>query len=250
MNQKTELPITARRLMIPIHLEQLEFRYPRSDFLLKIDQLAIEAGSRVAIVGPSGSGKTTLLNLMAGICSPQQGRIQIGSHAVSTMSDAERRNFRISRIGMVFQQFELVDYLNTEENILLPFAINQSIRLSPEDRQYAESLAVQMGLGDKIRRLPHRLSQGEQQRVAICRALVTRPSLIFADEPTGNLDPKNKTRILDILFGVNREEGQTLIVVTHDTQILDGFERIIDFQDFTVDANPASQPDRPRESQS
>jgi len=236
--------------MIPIHLEQLEFRYPQSDFLLKIGQLSIDAGSRVAIVGPSGSGKTTLLNLMAGICRAQQGRIQIGKHSVGEMSDAERRNFRISRIGMVFQQFELVDYLNTEENILLPFAINQSIRPTGEDRQYAKSLAVQMGLGDKLGRLPNRLSQGEQQRVAICRALVTRPSLIFADEPTGNLDPKNKTRILDILFDVNRDQGQTLIVVTHDTQILQGFERIIDFQDFTVENDSDSQPDRLLESSS
>jgi putative ABC transport system ATP-binding protein len=151
---------------------------------------------------------------------------------------------------MVFQQFELVDYLNTEENILLPFAINQSISPTGEDRQYAESLAVQMGLGDKLRRLPNRLSQGEQQRVAICRALVTRPSLIFADEPTGNLDPKNKTRILDILFDINRDQGQTLVVVTHDTQILDGFERIIDFQDFTVEANTDSQTDRLLEKRS
>ncbi len=236
--------------MIPIHLEQLEFRYPQSDFLLKIEQLTIDAGSRVAIVGPSGSGKTTLLNLMAGICRAQQGRIQIGEHSVGEMSDSERRNFRISRIGMVFQQFELVDYLNTEENILLPFAINQSISPTGEDRQYAESLAVQMGLGDKLRRLPNRLSQGEQQRVAICRALVTRPSLIFADEPTGNLDPKNKTRILDILFDINRDQGQTLVVVTHDTQILDGFERIIDFQDFTVEANTDSQTDRLLEKRS
>lgn len=222
--------------MIPINLDQLEFQYPRSDFRLVIEQLSIDAGSKVAIVGPSGSGKTTLLNLMAGIYVPEQGRIQIGSYTVSEMSDAERRNFRISKIGMVFQQFELVDYLNTEENILLPFAINQSIRPTGKDRQYAETLAEEMGLGDKLKRLPGRLSQGEQQRVAICRALVTRPGLIFADEPTGNLDAKNKGKILDILFKVNREQGQTLIVVTHDTQILDGFERTIDFQEFTVDS--------------
>ena len=231
--------------MIPINLDQLEFQYPRSDFRLVIEQLSINAGSKVAIVGPSGSGKTTLLNLMAGIYVPQQGRIQIGADSVSEMSDRDRRNFRISKIGMVFQQFELVDYLNTLENILLPFAINQSIRPTRQDRQYAESLVQEMGLGDKLRRLPSRLSQGEQQRVAICRALVTRPKLIFADEPTGNLDPKNKTKILDILFKVNQEQGQTLIVVTHDMQILDGFERTIDFQEFTVDSASGSQLDDP-----
>ena len=227
--------------MIPIHLDQLEFQYPQSDFRLVIEHLEIDAGRRVAIVGPSGSGKTTLLNLMAGIYTPELGNIRIGEQNVSQMKDAERRNFRISKIGMVFQQFELVDYLSTLENILLPFAINPSLGKTPEDHQYAISLAKKMGLGDKLKRLPSRLSQGEQQRVAICRALVTRPSLIFADEPTGNLDTKNKSKILDILFRINQEQGQTLIVVTHDTQILDGFDRIIDFQDFTVDSNSTAE---------
>ena len=227
--------------MIPIHLDQLEFQYPQSDFRLVIEHLVIDAGRRVAIVGPSGSGKTTLLNLMAGIYTPELGSIRIGEQNVSQMKDAERRNFRISKIGMVFQQFELVDYLSTLENILLPFAINPSLGKTAEDNQYAISLAKKMGLGDKLKRLPSRLSQGEQQRVAICRALVTRPSLIFADEPTGNLDTKNKSKILDILFRINQEQGQTLIVVTHDTQILDGFDRIIDFQDFTVDSNSTAE---------
>ncbi len=227
--------------MIPIHLDQLEFQYPQSDFRLVINHLVIDAGSRVAIVGPSGSGKTTLLNLMAGIYAPEFGSIRIGEQNVAQMKDAERRNFRISKIGMVFQQFELVDYLSTLENILLPFAINPSLGKTPEDHQYAISLAKKMGLGDKLKRLPSRLSQGEQQRVAICRALVTRPSLIFADEPTGNLDTKNKSKILDILFRINQEQGQTLIVVTHDTQILEGFDRIIDFQDFTVDSNSTAE---------
>jgi putative ABC transport system ATP-binding protein len=224
--------------MIDISLNQLEFQYPRSDFRLVIEQCSIPAGKKVAIVGPSGSGKTTLLNLMAGIHVPDKGQIHLGETPLSEMPDAERRNFRISQIGMVFQQFELVDYLTTMENILLPFAINQSMQQSAEIREYADSLADQMGLGDKRKRLPSRLSQGEQQRVAICRALVTRPKLIFADEPTGNLDPRNKKKILDILFHVNQEQGQTLIVVTHDMQILDGFEQVIDFQDFTVDTNP------------
>ncbi|MCH2178959.1 MAG: ABC transporter ATP-binding protein [Mariniblastus sp.] len=224
--------------MIDISLNQLEFQYPRSDFRLVIEQCSIPAGKKVAIVGPSGSGKTTLLNLLAGIHLPDKGQINLGDSLLCNMSDAERRNFRISQIGMVFQQFELVDYLTTMENILLPFAINQSLQQSAEIREYADSLAEQMGLGDKRKRLPSRLSQGEQQRVAICRALVTQPKLIFADEPTGNLDPRNKKKILDILFQVNQQQGQSLIVVTHDMQILNGFEQVIDFQDFTVDSNP------------
>ena len=221
--------------MIDIAIQNLEFKYPRSDFRLAIQDPVIQAGSKVAIVGPSGSGKTTLLNLMAGIFLPGSGEIKLGSDVISSMSDSQRRDFRISNIGMVFQQFELVEYLNTVENILMPFAINQSIRATTADRERAEYWATKMGLGDKLRRFPHRLSQGEQQRVAICRALITDPQLIFADEPTGNLDPKNKTRILDLLFQVNQEQGQTLIVVTHDMQILEGFDRILDFQQFTQD---------------
>ena len=150
--------------MIDISLNQLEFQYPRSDFRLVIEQCSIPAGKKVAIVGPSGSGKTTLLNLLAGIHLPDKGQINLGDSLLCNMSDAERRNFRISQIGMVFQQFELVDYLTTMENILLPFAINQSLQQSAEIREYADSLAEQMGLGDKRKRLPSRLSQGEQQR--------------------------------------------------------------------------------------
>ncbi len=215
-----------------IRIENLRFQYPRSDFELSIDRLHVADGAKVAIVGPSGSGKTTLLNLIAGIGIPQTGTISVADQTVSSMSDAQRRDFRIRNIGMVFQQFELVDYLRGLDNVLLPYSINRSLNLTPDRRARAVELATAMGLDAKIKRWPHQLSQGEQQRVAICRALIAEPQLVLADEPTGNLDPANKTKILNLLFAQCDQTNQTLVVVTHDMAILDGFDEIIDFERF------------------
>jgi putative ABC transport system ATP-binding protein len=223
-----------------ISIRQLRFRYPQSSFQLAIDDLTIERGEKVAIIGPSGSGKTTLLNLLAGISVPDSGELKIGEQDLRKMSESQRRNFRISRIGLVFQQFELIDYLTAKDNILLPYLINRSLTLNETIRQEAVARAESMGLQGKLTRRPQKLSQGEQQRVAICRALINQPEIILADEPTGNLDPANKRLILDILFeqaGLNR---QTLIVVTHDLGILAGFDRTIDFSElYVVDPAPS-----------
>ena len=221
-----------------IEIDNLRFRYPRSDFLLQIPKLNIDSGEKVAIVGPSGSGKTTLLNLIAGIVVPISGEIRVDTQTVSTLSDAQRRNFRIANVGMVFQQFELVEYLDTRNNILLPFAINKSLNLSQSVRSEASEIAKKMGLGSKLKRRSNQLSQGEQQRVAICRALITNPKLILADEPTGNLDPANKRLILDLMFEQADQREQTLVVVTHDMGIIEGFDRIIDFELFRIEKDP------------
>jgi putative ABC transport system ATP-binding protein len=214
-----------------ISISHLRFRYPDSNFRLVIDDLKIEAGEKVAVVGPSGSGKTTLLNLIAGIMVPDSGQLQVEGVDISKLSDAQRRNFRISRIGLIFQQFELIDYLTARDNILLPYWINRSLTLNGEIRSEAIERANSMGLSDKLNRRPQKLSQGEQQRVAICRALINRPKILLADEPTGNLDPSNKQLILEILFQQISANGQTLVVVTHDLGILAGFDRIIDFSE-------------------
>lgn len=217
-----------------IRIQNLRFRYPNSDFELSIPRLEIAEGEKVALIGPSGSGKTTLLNLIAGIESPLGGELIVDRQHLAAMSEAQRRNFRISRVGFVFQQFELLEYLTAADNILLPFHINRSLELTPQRKELAAQRAAQMGLAGKLNRHPDRLSQGEQQRVAICRALVNNPALILADEPTGNLDPANKRKILDLLFELVSGGGQTLIVVTHDLGILEGFDRIIDFQKFGI----------------
>jgi putative ABC transport system ATP-binding protein len=215
-----------------ICIEDLCFRYRDGGFTLAIERLEIDPGTKVAFVGPSGSGKTTLLHLVAGILAPQQGHIRVGESDLTTMGDAARRNFRISSIGFVFQDFELIDYLNVRDNILLPYLINGSLDLTNEVRQSAEQLAGSVGLGDKLARSISHLSQGERQRVAICRALLTNPQVLLADEPTGNLDPKNKRRILDLLLDRAEATGATLIVVTHDHGLLDNLDRVVDFQQF------------------
>ena len=215
-----------------ISIQNLRFSYPRSDFELRIGELNIEQGSKIAIVGPSGSGKTTLLNLISGIEIPASGTIAVNEQDVGVMSESARRDFRIRNIGFVFQQFELVEYLNAKDNILLPYSINASMQLTSKISANATEMAGRMGLQGKLNRHPGQLSQGEQQRVAICRALIANPKLILADEPTGNLDPANKGRILELLFESCQREGQTLIVVTHDMNILAGFDKIVDFEQF------------------
>ena len=215
-----------------IQIEQLQFNYPVGDFRLNIPAFEVASGEKVAVIGPSGSGKTTLLNLISGIISPEAGNITVDGTVVSGMNDAQRRAFRISQIGFVFQDFELLDYLNVLDNILHPYRINAALKLTNEVRERAKSLAVKMGMGDKLNRLSGDLSQGERQRAAICRAIITQPPLILADEATGNLDPDNKDTILKLLFDYVDHGNATLIAVTHDHEQLKRFDRIIDFGRF------------------
>ena len=148
------------------------------------------------------------------------------------MSDAARRDFRITRIGFIFQDFELLEYLNVLDNVLHPYRITGALKLTREVRERAGELLQQMGLGDKLQRGVERLSQGEKQRVAICRALLPSPQLVLADEATGNLDPRNKGHILDLLFEAVQAHGATLLAVTHDHELLPRFDRTVDFNDF------------------
>jgi len=215
-----------------IDIRSLEFGYRDSDFHLTIPAFAVAPSERLAVIGPSGSGKTTLLNLIAGILTPMSGRVSVGDVAVSGMSDAQRRDFRITNIGFVFQDFELLDYLNVIDNILHPYRITRALGLDSTVRARAVSLADDMGIGDKLKRRANELSQGEKQRAAICRALLPQPRLILADEATGNLDPANKIHILDLLFDSIEAHGATLLAVTHDHELLPHFDRVIDFQDF------------------
>ena len=215
-----------------VRLSEMTFSYARSDFSLRVDDLQVDSGSCVAIIGPSGSGKTTLLNLVAGICPPDQGQVSVGPVEVSKLGVSACRDFRIRNMGLVFQDFELLEYLSVFDNILLPYHISPALRLDQAARARAEQLASQVGIGDKLRRNAKRLSQGEKQRVAVCRALLMQPPLLLADEPTGNLDPSNKDRVLDILFDYARKSDATLLTVTHDHDMLDRFDRVIDCKAF------------------
>ena len=199
-----------------ITLERMTFTYGLDRFTLSVDQLEVAPGTRVCWVGPSGSGKTTLLHLVAGILLPDEGRVWTCGIELSHLSEAARRDFRIARVGLVFQDFALLDYLTVLDNILLPYRISEALRLDDAAKTRAASLATEVGLGDKLARRPHELSQGERQRVAACRAIVTQPELVLADEPTANLDAENGARVLDVLEGHAKKHNATLVVVSHD----------------------------------
>jgi putative ABC transport system ATP-binding protein len=215
-----------------VRIEALTFSYGQGDFRLTIPDFTVAKAEKVAVIGPSGSGKTTLLHLLAGILTPDSGAIEVDAVQVHRLSDAQRRDFRITTIGLVFQDFELLDYLSVLDNVLLPYRMTRALKLEPAIRTRARMLAKDMGMHDKLKRRINDLSQGEKQRVAICRSLLPQPKLILADEATGNLDPVNKTRILDLLFQRAETHGATLLAVTHDHNLLSRFDRVVDFEDF------------------
>ncbi len=203
--------------------------------------MSVSRGSSTAIIGPSGTGKTTLLNLIAGVALPLEGRVVVSDADITQLNESARRKFRITNIGMVFQEFELLGYLRVLDNILLPYRIHPSLTLDHAVRARAVKLAEMADIGDKLSRLGGQLSHGEKQRVAVCRALLPKPSIILADEPTGNLDPDNKGRVLDILFGYVADNGCTLLTVTHDHNLLDRFSHVIDMQVFQACTDEASR---------
>ena len=230
-----------------ISIDQLTFTYGDGTFRLRIPELILEAGRSAVIVGPSGSGKTTLLNLIAGILPGTGGEITVGTTAVHRLSDGERRLFRLLNVGQVFQDFQLIDYLNVLDNVLLPCRIHPSVTISKMLRDRAGELLNSVEMSNFMRRSVTRLSQGERQRVAICRALLLSPQIVLADEPTGNLDPVNAERIVRLLLAETRRSGATLVMVTHDHSLLPHFDQVIPFDQFlerTADVSPGSNPEK------
>ena len=185
--------------------------------------LAVGVRELVAVMGPSGSGKSTLMHVLAGLDKPTQGSVQIAGVEITAMDDAALTLLRREHIGFVFQFFNLLPMLSAEENIVLPLAIAGE----HADREWLEELLARTGLSQRRTHLPAELSGGEQQRVAIARALVTRPTILFADEPTGNLDSKTGQEILGLLHAAAVEQGQTIVMVTHDPRGASIADRIL-----------------------
>ena len=217
-----------------VTIREVEFAYGPEAFALRVSELDIAPGERIACIGPSGSGKTTLLRLLAGINSPSAGTVTVGEHAVHNLTDVGRRDYRIQNVGFIFQDFRLLDYLNVRENMLLPWRISAALTLDEGVHARLQSIAGALDLTSHLDAGIDTLSQGEQQRAAIGRALLPQPGLLLADEPTGNLDPANKDRILDLLFEQATECKSTLVMVTHDHALLGRFDRVIDFAQFLV----------------
>ncbi len=194
---------------------------------LKDVNLKINQGEFVAIVGPSGSGKSTLLHLLGGVDKPTKGTVFIEGSDIYGLSEKELAVFRRRKVGFIFQFYNLVPVLTVEENIILPLLLDKKTK----NQKHIEDLIDTLGLKDRLDHLPNQLSGGEQQRTSIGRALVYNPSIVLADEPTGNLDSKNSKEIIDLLKISVKKYNQTLILVTHDLNIANQADRVITMED-------------------
>ena len=210
-------------------ISNLQFAYPGNGSSLKVQSLVIQPGEAVALVGPSGVGKTTLLRLIAGILEPLTGGISFGGQDLLAMSTQVRRRTRLEKMGVVFQDFALMDYLTVEENLLLPMRLCAGV--TDAHRQRALALADQLEVGRYWVRQTKELSQGEQQRVAVARAMVHDPALILADEPTSSLDGVRKMTVAKLMLKEARDRKAILLVVTHDPELLPLFDRVADLEE-------------------
>ena len=195
--------------------------------------LGINAGEFTAVMGPSGSGKSTLMHIMAGLDSVTSGRVYLGDTDITSLGDSDLTILRRRRVGFVFQSFNLVPTLDIQGNILLPFELDGR-RPTTQEREWIDRLIDSLGLRDRLTHRPHELSGGQQQRVAIARALATRPDLVFADEPTGNLDSRTSREVLTLLQTASREYGQSIAMVTHDPIAASYADRIVFLADGRV----------------
>ncbi|RKN84976.1 ABC transporter ATP-binding protein [Paenibacillus ginsengarvi] len=215
-----------------LEVQQLSHSFPsgtESTQVLSGIDFRVERGEMVALLGSSGSGKSTLLNLMAGLMKPTEGSILIAGRSIDKMSENELAVFRRTHIGFIFQAYELIPHLTVRENVELPLVF-QGLR-SKVRREKAIELLTRVGLAGKTEMFPSQLSGGQQQRVSIARSLITEPAVVFADEPTGNLDTKTEAEIIDLLIELNENSGITFVIVTHEHEVAKRTKRIIQLRD-------------------
>ncbi len=213
-----------------VKVENLTKIYGKGDTEVRaLDNVSfsIPQGQFLAIVGPSGSGKSTLLHILGGVDTPTSGSVQIGGTDISKLDETALAIFRRRQIGLIYQFYNLLPILTVEENLTLPLLLDGR----KPDKQQIRSLVATLGLGERLGHLPNQLSGGQQQRVSIGRALVNNPALVLADEPTGNLDSENSREIIALLRRFNRENNQTVVIITHDERIALSADRIISVED-------------------
>jgi len=211
----------------------MHFTGPEGDIALFDGlHLSIAPGETVAILGASGSGKSTLLGLLAGLDLPSQGKVYLDGEELTALDEDARAKRRAQKLGFVFQAFHLLPTLTAQENVMLPMELTGVVDAGAR----AAAALAEVGLGQRLRHYPQQLSGGEQQRVAIARAFVTRPKLMLADEPTGNLDHHTGHKVADLLFRLNAEHGTTLVMVTHDRELAARCGRVLRLQDGRLEA--------------
>lgn len=200
--------------------------------------LSVKKGEFVAIVGPSGSGKSTLLHMIGGVDYPSSGKVFVDNTDIYELNETQLAIFRRRQIGLIYQFYNLIPVLTVEENMTLPLLLDGH----EVDEKQLNEIVVTLGLGDRLHHLPNELSGGQQQRVSIGRALMNNPALMLADEPTGNLDSKNGTEIIELLKMFNKTYNQTLVVITHDENIALQADRIITIQDGSIESDEVVRP--------
>lgn len=209
-----------------LNISNVTKTYQSSDRILTVlDNInfSVEAGSTISIVGPSGSGKTTLLGLCAGLDRSSSGSIKLHDIKLDNLNEDERAEVRNQYVGFIFQNFQLMPTLTAVENVMVPLELRGVKKVKP----VAMDLLEKVGLADRAHHYPSQLSGGEQQRVSLARAFSNKPRILFADEPTGSLDAETSERIIDLVFGLNKEAGTTLVLVTHDNDLAAKTQRII-----------------------
>ncbi|MBL7849125.1 MAG: ABC transporter ATP-binding protein [Cyclobacteriaceae bacterium] len=221
--------------------ENLTKSYRSGDHdLVVLDSVSFEAeqGARLAIMGPSGSGKTTLLGLCAGLDVPSAGTVSLMGFKLNAMNEDDRAYLRNQYTGFVFQNFQLLSTLTALENVMVPLELRGTRNVG----QKAKALLDRVGLGERLHHYPSQLSGGEQQRVAIARAFITEPKILFADEPTGNLDEENAKQVVELLFGINGESKTTLVLITHNPELALLADRILEMKGGKVVSDRRSNP--------
>ena len=215
-----------------LHVSDLHFAYSAEGFRVHVPQLELAAGKALALAGPSGAGKSTLLRLLTGLLTPTAGRVSLGSAQMDTMTHEARRAFRLQHIGLVFQDFALLDYLTVTENILLPHQFRGTADAAVRSKMLdlTQRLHIDRYLDNRV----SHLAQGARQRVAVARALVHEPQFVFADEPTASLDPARGRIVVDMLLEDTRKRGACLVMVTHDPNLLPLFDQTVRMEDLAT----------------